>query len=66
MSKIISDNYVIWFPPFTVRYDTEFKGWPVKGLTATPSHQSEGWPEKEHTSGQYPNVLSVLGLLEPC
>jgi hypothetical protein len=44
----------------------EFEGWPVKGSTAALSHPSEGWHEKGHTSGQYPDVLSVMGLLEPC
>jgi hypothetical protein len=54
------------FVPFTVRYDTEFEGWPTEGLTAALSHQSEGWHEKEHTCSQYPDALSVKGLLEPC
>jgi hypothetical protein len=49
-----------------VCYDTEFEGWPTKGSTAAPSHPSEGWHEKGHTSGQNPDVLSVVGLLEPC
>jgi hypothetical protein len=49
-----------------VHYDAEFEGWSAKGLTAILSHLSEGWHEKGHTSGQYPNALSVLGLLEPC
>jgi hypothetical protein len=51
---------------FTVHYNVEFEGWPAKGSTAAPSHPSEGWLEKGHTSGQYPNALSVMGLLEPC
>jgi hypothetical protein len=38
----------------------------MKGSTAALSHLSEGWHEKGHTSGQYLNALSVLGLLEPC
>jgi hypothetical protein len=66
MSYIISDNYVIWFPPFTVCYDIEFEGWPAKGSTAALSHLREGWHEKGHTSGQYPDALSIVGLLEPC
>jgi hypothetical protein len=49
-----------------VRYDTEFEGWPRKGSIAAPSHPSEGWLEKGHTSGQYLDALSVEGLLEPC
>jgi hypothetical protein len=49
-----------------VHYDAEFEGWPAKGSTAAPSHPSEGWREKGHTSGQYPESLSVIGLLEPC
>jgi hypothetical protein len=49
-----------------VRYDAEFEGWPVKGSTAASSHPSEGWREKGHTSGQYPESLSVMGLLKPC
>jgi hypothetical protein len=54
------------FVPFTVRHDTEFEGWPTEGSIATLSHPSEGWHEKGYTSGQYPDVLSVEGLLKPC
>jgi hypothetical protein len=54
------------FVPFMVRHDTEFEGWPTEGSTATLSHPSEGWHEKGYTSGQYPDALSVEGLLEPC
>jgi hypothetical protein len=54
------------FVPFTVRYDTEFEGWPTKGSTAALSHPSEGWHEKGHTSSQYPDALSIKGLLKPC
>jgi hypothetical protein len=54
------------FVPFTVRYDTEFEGWPMEGLIATLSHPSEGWQEKGHMGGQYPDALSIEGLLEPC
>jgi hypothetical protein len=54
------------FVPFTVRYDTEFKGWPTEGSIAALSHSSEGWHEKGHTGGQYPDALSIEGLLEPC
>jgi hypothetical protein len=42
----------MWFVPFTVRYDMKFEGWLTEGLTAAPSHPSEGWHEKGHTSGQ--------------
>jgi hypothetical protein len=49
-----------------VHYDTEFEGWLLKGLTTALSHPSEGWHEKGHTSSQYPDTLSVMGLLEPC
>jgi hypothetical protein len=41
-------------------------GWPTEGSTAALSHPSEGWHEKGHTSGQYPDALSAEGLLEPC
>jgi hypothetical protein len=54
------------FVPFTVRHDTEFEGWPTKGSIAALRHPSEGWHEKGHTSGQYPDALSVEGLLKPC
>jgi hypothetical protein len=54
------------FVPFTVCYDTEFEGWPTEGSIAALSHPRDGWHEKGHMSGQYPNTLSVEGLLEPC
>jgi hypothetical protein len=54
------------FVPFTVHYDMELEGWPTKDLTAALSHPSEGWHEKGHTGSQYPNALSIEGLLEPC
>jgi hypothetical protein len=66
MSYIISDNYVICFRPLRSNYAMEFEGWPTKGSTAAPSHSSEGWYEKVHTSAQYPDVLSIMGLLKPC
>jgi hypothetical protein len=62
---MVSNNYIMRFVPLTVRYDTEFKGWPTKGSTAALSHPSEEWHEKGHTSGQYPDALSVEGLLKP-
>jgi hypothetical protein len=64
MSYIISDNYVIRFCPLRSDYGMEFEGWPAKGSIATPSHPSEGWYGKGHTSGQYPDALSVMGLFE--
>jgi hypothetical protein len=54
------------FPPFMVRYDAKFEGWPAKGSIAALSHPSEGWREKGHMSCQYPDALSVMDLLEPC
>jgi hypothetical protein len=49
------------FVLFTVRYDTEFKGWPTEGSTAALSHPSEGWHEKGHTSGQIPRHAERRG-----
>jgi hypothetical protein len=54
------------FVPFTVRYDTEYEGWPMEGSTVAPSHPSEGRHEKGHTSGQNLDALSIEGLLELC
>jgi hypothetical protein len=47
-----------------VRYDMGFEGWHTEGSIAAPSHPSEGWYEKGHMSSQYPDALSVEGLLK--
>jgi hypothetical protein len=54
------------FLPFMVQLWHGVRSLAREGFDSCSEPPSEGWYEKGHTSGQYPDALSVMGHLEPC